>query len=43
MNQNLFREFTYVTQSSFFNALSFSGYFIHEHGPFTDNNGLNSA
>lgn len=38
MNQNLFREFTYVSSSSFFNALSFSGYVIHEHGPFTETN-----
>lgn len=38
MNQNLFRMFTYVSSSSFFNALSFSGYVIHENGPFTDIN-----
>ncbi|KAA6461092.1 tetratricopeptide repeat protein [Acidobacteria bacterium AB60] len=42
INQNLIREFTYVSSSSFFNALSFSGYVIHEHGPFTDTN-LNSS
>ncbi len=36
INQNLLREFTYISSSSFFNVLSFSGYFIHEHGPFTD-------
>lgn len=42
INQNLIREFTYLSSSSFFNALSFSGYFIHEHGPFTDTN-LNSS
>ena len=36
INQNLIREFTYITSSSFFDALSFSGYVIHEHGPFTD-------
>lgn len=42
INQNLLREFTYITSSSFFNVLSFSGYVIHEHGPFT-NNGQNSA
>jgi len=38
MNQNLFRQFLYVTTSSFFNALSFSGYVIHEAGPFTESN-----
>jgi len=36
MNQNLFRVFTYVTTSSFFNALSMSGYIIRESGPFTE-------
>lgn len=38
MNQNLFRQFTYVSTSSFFNAVSASGYVIHETGPFTDIN-----
>jgi hypothetical protein len=38
MNQNLFRTFAYVSSSSFFNAISFSGYFIHETGPFTESN-----
>ena len=38
MNQNLFREFAYVTTSSFFNAVSMSGYVIHESGPFTESN-----
>jgi len=38
MNQNLFRIFTYVSTSSFFNALSVSGYFIRESGPFTESN-----
>lgn len=38
MNQNLFRVFTYVDTSSFFNALSVSGYFIRETGPFTESN-----
>jgi tetratricopeptide (TPR) repeat protein len=38
MNQNLFRVFTYVNTGSFFNALSVSGYVIHEAGPFTDQN-----
>ena len=35
MNQNLFRQFLYVSTSSFFNFLSVSGYAIHESGPFT--------
>jgi tetratricopeptide (TPR) repeat protein len=38
MNQNLFRVFTYATTSSFFNALSASGYIIHEAGTFTESN-----
>jgi tetratricopeptide (TPR) repeat protein len=38
MNQNLFRTFVYVSSSSFFNAVSFSGYVIHESGPFTESN-----
>ena len=36
MNQNLFRVFTYLTTSSFFNAVSVSGYALRESGPFTD-------
>lgn len=36
MNQNLFRLFTYMSTSSFFNAVSMSGYVIHESGPFTE-------
>ena len=36
MNQNLFRIFGYASTSSFFNALSFSGYLIRETGPFTE-------
>jgi tetratricopeptide (TPR) repeat protein len=36
MNQNLFRVFTYMSTSSFFNVLSMSGYIIHESGPFTE-------
>jgi tetratricopeptide (TPR) repeat protein len=43
MNQNLLRLFTYVDTGSFFNALSVSGYVIHESGPFTDNSGLSSS
>ncbi len=38
MNQNLFRLFAYAQTSSFFNALSVSGYAIRESGPFTDTN-----
>jgi len=41
MNQNLFRMFTYVSTSSFFNAISVRGYVIRESGPFTESN-LNS-
>jgi len=41
MNQNLFRMFTYVSTSSFFNAVSVRGYVIRESGPFTESN-LNS-
>ncbi len=36
MNQNLFRMFTYMSTSSFFNAVSVSGYLIRESGPFTE-------
>lgn len=36
LNQNLFRVFTYVSTSSFFNAVSASGFVIRESGPFTD-------
>ena len=38
MNQNLFRVFTYVSTSSFFNLLAASGYVIRESGPFTESN-----
>jgi tetratricopeptide (TPR) repeat protein len=38
MNQNLFRVFTYVSTSSFFNLLSADGYVIFETGPFTESN-----
>jgi len=38
MNQNLFRLYTYMSTSSFFNVLSASGYIIHESGPFTESN-----
>ena len=36
MNQNLFRVFTFLSTSSFFNAVSVSGYVIREAGPFTE-------
>jgi tetratricopeptide (TPR) repeat protein len=38
MNQNLFRVYSYMSTSSFFNVLSASGYIIHESGPFTESN-----
>jgi tetratricopeptide (TPR) repeat protein len=38
MNQNLFRVFTYVSTSSFFNTVSATGYIIRETGPFTESN-----
>ena len=38
MNQNLFRVFTYVSTSSFFNAVSASGFVIRESGTFTQSN-----
>jgi tetratricopeptide (TPR) repeat protein len=38
MNQNLFREFAYMSTSSFFNIVSASGYVIRESGPFTESN-----
>jgi hypothetical protein len=36
LNQNLFREFLYVSTSSFFNLISASGFVLHESGPFTE-------
>ena len=36
MNQNLFREYTYLTTSSFFNAVSVNGFVFREAGPFTE-------
>jgi len=36
MNQNLFRQFLYMSTSSFFNTISVSGYAIREAGPFTE-------
>ncbi len=38
MNQNLFRAFTYLSTSSFFNAVAVSGFVIYETGPFTERN-----
>jgi tetratricopeptide (TPR) repeat protein len=38
MNQNLFRLFTYMSTSSFFNAVSVSGHVVRETGPFTESN-----
>jgi tetratricopeptide (TPR) repeat protein len=38
MNQNLFRQFVYLSTSSFFNWVSVTGSAIHETGPFTDQN-----
>jgi tetratricopeptide (TPR) repeat protein len=38
MNQNLFRQFLYLSTSSFFNWVSVKGYAIREAGPFTENN-----
>ena len=42
MDQNLFRQFVYMSTSSFGNMVSVSGYAIHEAGPFTLNNGMHS-
>ena len=38
MSQNLFRQFLYVSTSSFHNWLSFNGSAIREAGPYTDQN-----
>jgi tetratricopeptide (TPR) repeat protein len=38
LNQNLLRTFIYMNTSSFFNAISASGYLIRESGPFTETN-----
>lgn len=42
MDQNLFREFMYVSSTSFWNWLAFNGSIYHESGPFTEQN-LNSS
>jgi tetratricopeptide (TPR) repeat protein len=36
MNQNLFRQFVYMSTSSFFNIVSVGGFAIREAGPFTE-------
>jgi hypothetical protein len=41
MNQNLFRLYSYVSTSSFFNVISGTGFLMHETGPFTQS-GQNS-
>jgi len=41
MNQNLFRQFLYISTSSFYNWVSINASGIHEAGPFTDR-GLSS-
>ena len=38
LNQNLFRLFTYMSTSSFFNAVSMDGFVLRETGPFTESN-----
>jgi tetratricopeptide (TPR) repeat protein len=38
MSQNLFRQYLYLSTSSFFNWVSVTGSAIHEAGPFTDQN-----
>ena len=38
MNQNLFRQYLYISTSSFFNWVSVTGSAIHETGPFTNQN-----
>ena len=38
MNQNLFRQFVYLSTSSFFNMVSVNAYGIREAGPFTESN-----
>jgi hypothetical protein len=43
MNQNLFRVFSYVSTSSFFNVVSVTGYVIREAGSFTENNLLSRS
>ena len=35
MDQNLFRQFAYLSTSAFYNLVSVNGYAIHESGPFT--------
>jgi tetratricopeptide (TPR) repeat protein len=42
MNQNLFRQFLYISTNSFFNWISVNASGIHESGPFTDRAHLHS-
>jgi len=37
MNQNLFRVYSYMSTSAFFNVISATGFLMHEAGPFTQN------
>ena len=37
MNQNLFRVYSYMSTSAFFNVISATGFLMHEAGPFTRN------
>jgi tetratricopeptide (TPR) repeat protein len=43
MDQNLFRQFVYMSTSSFGNMVSLSGYAIHESGPFINLAGMHSS
>ncbi len=38
LNQNLFREYLYLSTSPFYNWLTMRGFAIHESGPFTEQN-----
>jgi len=38
MSQNLFRQYLYISTSSFYNWVSINAHGIHEAGPFTDQN-----
>ena len=38
MNQNLFRQFLYLSTSSFYNWVAINGSAVHEAGPFTEQN-----
>jgi hypothetical protein len=43
LNQNLFRLFTYMSTSSFFNAVAVDGFVLRETGPFTETNEHSTA